>query len=170
MLYQRSKGRTSMRDASGSGLRILVCVLAFVAAAGLTAATDSAPGAAQEAARPDMVSKRVRLRGAEDSNITAGGEVNVRGTPSNVVPPASKAPGGRALCSVTFDNHTDLIAKTYIDGHFAGTIRPFADLTTSIVAGGVVLYARAEYDDGSADAWGPVRASCRTKYTWRLAD
>ena len=130
----------------------------------------AAAGTAQEAGTPDMVTRRARLRGVEDSNITSGGEVNVRNKPSDVVPPASKAPTGRPLCSVTFDNHTDLIAKTYIDGHFAGAIRPFGALSASVPPGSAMLYARAEYDDGSADAWGPIRVSCQTKYLWRLAD
>ena len=90
--------------------------------------------------------------------------------PSDVVAPAGKAPNGRPLCSVTFDNHTDLITKTFVDGRYAGTIRPFGALSASVVPGSALLYARAEYDDGSADAWGPIRVSCRTKYLWRLAD
>lgn len=128
-------------------------------------------GAAQDSAAPDMTTRRARLRGSgPDPNITASAEVNVRSVPSGVVPPPSKVGEGRALCSVTFDNHTDLVAKTYIDGRFAGTIRPFGELSASIVSGAALLYARAEFDDGTADAWGPVRVTCRTTYRWKLAD
>ena len=125
---------------------------------------------AQVADKPDMVSRKARLRGVNDVNIKPGAEVNVRDKPSDVVPPATKAAAGRALCDVTFDNHTDLVTRTYIDGRYAGTIRPFGALSASTAPGSAVLYARAEYDDGSADAWGPIRVSCRTKYLWRLAD
>jgi hypothetical protein len=124
---------------------------------------------AQVAAEPDMVTRKTRLRGIEDPNVKAASDVNVRSKPSGV-PPAGKAPNSLPVCSVTFDNHTDLITKTYIDGGHAGTVRPYGQLSVSIVPGSAVLYARAEYDDGSADAWGPIRISCRTKYLWRLAD
>jgi len=134
----------------------------------LIAATIAA--AAQITAKPDMVSRKVRFRGGDDPNFKPAAEINVRDKPSDVVPPATKNAAGRALCAVTFDNHTDLITKTYIDGRFAGTIRPFGELSASTVPGSAVLYARAEYNDGSADAWGPIRISCRTKYLWRLAD
>ena len=135
----------------------------------MIAAATIAAGA-QVSGKPDLVTRKVRLRGGEDVNVKPGAEVNVRDKPSNVVPPASKTPAGRTLCDVTFDNHTDLITKTYIDGRYAGTIRPFGALSASTAPGTAMLYARAEYDDGSADAWGPVRISCRTKYLWRLAD
>jgi hypothetical protein len=117
-----------------------------------------------------MVTRKVRFRGGDDPNVKPGAEINVRDRPSDVVPPATKVQSGRALCAVTFDNHTDLITKTYIDGRYAGTIRPFGALSASTPPGSAVLYARAEYDDGSADAWGPIRISCRTNYLWRLAD
>jgi hypothetical protein len=159
-----------MRKQFIAGRGMSLRLMAFCVAAVLGAASAIAVPASQEPKEPDMVSKRVRLRGADDPNIATGDDVNIRAKPSSVVPPPSKSPQGQALCAVTFDNHTDLIAKTYIDGHFAGTIRPFAELSTSIVPGSAVLYARAEYDDGSVDAWGPIRVGCRTKYVWRLAD
>ena len=136
----------------------------------LLLAAAMATGVAQEIAKPDMVTRKVRFRGGEDPNVTPAPEVNVRNRPSDVVPPARKAPGGKAVCTITFDNHTDLITKTYIDGRFAGTIRPFGELSAFAAIGSTMLYARAEYDDGSADAWGPIRVSCREKYLWRLAD
>jgi hypothetical protein len=126
--------------------------------------------AAQTAEKPDQVSRRARLRGGADPNVKSDEPVNVRSKPSGIAPPASKAPAGQPQCAVTFDNHTDLFTKTYVDGHYAGTIRPFGTLTAGAAPGVAVLYARAEYDDGSADAWGPIRISCQTRYMWRLAD
>ena len=136
----------------------------------LLLAAAMATSLAQEIGKPDMVTRKVRFRGAEDPNVKPAPEVNVRDRASDVVPPARKAPGGKALCAITFDNHTDLITKTYIDGRYAGTIRPFGELSAFTAVGSAMLYARAEYDDGSADAWGPIRANCRKKYLWRLAD
>jgi hypothetical protein len=143
-----------------------------VAACGSLAVLLTAVAAdAQRTIAPDQVSRKVRVRDMNgDTNIVAAPEVNVRDKPSGIAAPAGKGPTGRPQCLVTVDNHTDLITKTYIDGRFSGTVRPYAELATSIVPGSAVLYARAEYDDGSADAWGPVRVSCRTKYVWRLAE
>ena len=130
----------------------------------------SGSGLAQVSDKPDMVTRKVRFRGGDDPNVKPAPEVNVRNKPSEVVPPAGKSPSGKTQCAITFDNHTDLIAKTYIDGRFAGTIRPYGALEASATPGSTLLYAKAEYDDGSADAWGPIRVSCRTKYVWRLAE
>jgi hypothetical protein len=93
----------------------------------------------------------------------------VRKKPSDVAPPA-KRPAQQQVCAITFDNQTELFAKTYIDGRYSFTIRPFSEVSTVAVPGSTMLYARAEFDDGSADAWGPIRVNCRTKYRWRLSD
>jgi hypothetical protein len=160
-----------MRKQGNSSLRGVLCVVTLSTTALLLPVLEKHV-MTQAEATPDLVSRRVRLRGAGDPNFKPGGEINVRAKAPNGQsasdPP--KPPGQQTLCSVTFDNRTNLIAKTYIDGQFAGTIRPFAELSTSIVTGAAMLYARAEYNDDSADAWGPVRINCRTKYLWRLAD
>ena len=128
-------------------------------------------GVSQTANAPDQVTRKARLRSAgDDPNVVAGTEVNSRSKKSDVVPPASKAPAGKASCAITFDNFTDLFTKIYIDGRYAGTIRPYGDLAASAVPGTTVLYARADYDDGTADAWGPIRMTCQAKYVWRLTD
>ena len=145
-------------------LRTLVWTASLVAVAAM------ATGAAQVSGTPDLVTRKARFRGSADPNVKAGAEVNVRDKPSGVVPPQGRTPAGKASCSITFDNDTDLITRTYIDGVYAGTIRPFGELSASSIPGSTVLYARAEYDDGSADAWGPIRVTCRTKYLWKLAD
>jgi hypothetical protein len=124
--------------------------------------------AGQTPSTPDQISRKARFRGGDDPNVKVTAEVNVRKGPA--VAPVSRPPTSQAACSITFDNQTDLFTKTYIDGVYAGTIRPFGALSASAVPGTAVLYARAEYDDGSADNWGPVRASCQTKYLWRLTD
>jgi hypothetical protein len=149
---------------SGACLRIRAFTWTIYLAAAIATA------AAQTSDMPDQVTRRVRLRGADDANVKAGTEINVRNRPSDVVPPPVKTSEERPLCSITFDNQTDLFTKTYIDGRFAGTIRPFSSLATAAVPGSTLLYARAEFDDGSADAWGPIRVNCRMKYRWRLID
>lgn len=127
-------------------------------------------GAAQAGQSPDQVTRKTRLRGGgDDPNVKVAGPINVR-TKQSGTTPAPKPPADRVPCTVTFDNDTELFTKAYVDGRYAGTISPFGELTTSAVPGATVLYARADYDDGTADGWGPIRASCQTKYLWRLAD
>lgn len=131
-------------------------------------AGGAAAGVGQTSNTPDQTSRKVRLRGGDDPNVKPSSEVNVRPKPSGT--PVNQAPPKPTPCTVNFDNQTDLITKTYVDGVYAGTIRPLGGLSAPVAAGSTVLYARAEYDDGSADAWGPIRISCQTKYTWRLID
>lgn len=142
---------------------------AFVSGAGLFALAIAIT-AAQTSDAPDQVTRRVRFRGGDDDpNVKTDVAINVRKKSSDVAPPA-KTPVQQQLCAITFDNQTELFAKTYIDGRYSFTIRPFSEVSTGAVPGSTMLYARAEFDDGSADAWGPIRVNCRTKYRWRLSD
>ena len=160
-----------MRAVRSNGPRALRLHAIAVAAIVFIATAAATNGPWQEQNPPDQISRRTRLRsGPDDPNVKVTSEVNVRTKPSQVAAPVTKTPAGKVLCSVMFDNYTDLFTKTYIDGHYAGTIRPFGELTASAAPGSAVLYARAEYDDGTADAWGPIRVTCKTKYTWRLTD
>lgn len=150
------------------GLRRVILALSLAGAVGTLVTA-----AVQTASKPDMVSRKARARGAaDDSNVKVDTGVNTRAKPSpgEPAPPPLPPTPPRPSCAITFDNDTNLFTKTYIDGHYAGTILPFGELTATAPSGAAVLYARAEYDDGTADAWGPVRASCQTKYLWRLAD
>jgi len=146
-------------------------LLALTTVVLLIASTVGSVGQAQNP--PDLISRRTRSRGIADPNLAASAGVNVRDKNSQVAAPDTKAPTtGRTLCSVLFDNYTDLFTKAYIDGKYAGTIQPFGELTAFAVPGSTVLYARAEFDDGTADDWGPARATCgtRARYVWRLTD
>ena len=65
------------------------------------------------------------------------------------------------------DNHTTLYVKIYVDGDFRGTVEPWGDLYLTNLCGSTVLYARAYYDDGTYDYWGPTSHNfCST--TWTL--
>jgi hypothetical protein len=132
-----------------------------------TAAVDT-----QTPAKPDQVSKKETGRGGADPNVKDDTGANDKGKPSGMPAPAEKSgeKSRQALCAVMFDNYTDLWIKTYVDGRFAGTMRPWGELHTYAVAGPTRLYARADYRDGSYDYWGPVTVSCTTRYTWRLDD
>lgn len=158
-----------MAEQNGSPRRIGGRLRAFAWSAGLLAVAI-ATAAAQASDAPDQITRRVRFRGGDDPNVKTDVEINVRNKSSDVVSPLAKTPRQQQLCAITFDNQTDLFTKTYIDGRYSGTIRPFSEVSTGAVPGSTMLYARAEFDDGSADAWGPIRVNCRTKYRWRLSD
>jgi hypothetical protein len=145
--------------------------LRVLAGGGLAVVMSATAADAQRTVPPDLTSRKIRIRDiGADPNVTPPPEVNVRDKPPGAAPPAGRGSANPPQCLVTVDNATDLISKAYIDGRYSGTVRPHASLAVSNPPGSAVLYARAEYEDGSADAWGPVRVSCRTKYVWRLAD
>ena len=150
--------------------RVGRCLRASIWGAGLVAFAITITAAQTDGPPPDQVTRRVRLRGGDDDpNVKADLAINVRKKSPDVVAPPAKTPV-QQLCAITFDNQTDLFAKAYIDGRYSLTIRPFSEVSTGAVPGSTMLYARAEFDDGSADAWGPIRVNCRTKYKWRLSD
>jgi len=146
----------------------IAAALAFSAATLMTAAAQTP---AQKKA--DLATRKETSRGgATDPNVKDDSAANAKGKASGAPAPQEKSgekPRG-ALCEVMFDNYTDLYVKTYVDGRYAGTMRPWGELYTYAIAGPTVLYARADYTDGSFDHWGPTRISCNTTFTWRLND
>lgn len=124
----------------------------------------------QGQAKPDQVSKSERGRGTADSNVKSDTATNEAGKPATAPAPAEKSgeKSRQALCSVMFDNYTDLLIKTYVDGRYTGTMARWGELYTYAVAGPTILYARADYTDGTYDSWGPIKVSCNTRYNWRL--
>jgi len=121
--------------------------------------------------KPDQATSKESSRGkaTEDKNVKEAEGVNVRGKPSTLPGPAEKTGEAtrQTLCSVTFDNYTNLWVETYIDGRFAGKMTPWGELSTFVVSGPAVLYARALYTEGS-ERWGPINVSCAGAYRWRL--
>jgi hypothetical protein len=126
----------------------------------------------QGQSKPDQATSKESSRGkvGEDKNVKEAEGVNVQGKPSTLPGPAEKTgeTTRQVLCSVMFDNYTNLWVQTYVDGRFAGTMRPWGELYTFAVSGPTILYARAEYTNKTYDSWGPVNVSCSRSYRWRL--
>lgn len=126
----------------------------------------------QEQAKPDQINQKETSRGkvSADPNVKEAEGVNTRNQPAQLPGPAEKTKEKtrQALCAVMFDNYTGLWIQTYVDGRYAGTMRPWGELHTYAVAGPTVLYARAVYNDGTFDYWGPRNVSCSSRFRWRL--
>ena len=96
--------------------RLYLGIRVFAWTASLVAAAAMATGAAQVSSAPDMVTRKVRFRGGEDPNVKLAG--TQRAGHSHPVVPRRSHPIG-PMCSITFDNDTELITKTYIAGVYA---------------------------------------------------
>lgn len=99
----------------------------------------------------------------EDPNITTGdlpNNLNSKGTP-----PANKGGNskGAAGCKVIFDNYTDWRIKLYVNGVYRGTAGSYDDAYLYVSPSpNVVVYGRADFDDGSYLYWGPTSYDCRS--------
>jgi hypothetical protein len=142
--------------------------LALAIAFGMSVTADMQ----QTERKPDQTSQKETGRGTgADPNIKSDVGENEKGKEGQPPGPEWKTgekPRGQGLCVVLFDNYTRLWVKVYVDGSYAGTIRPLGELATYAVAGPTVLYARADYRGGGFDSWGPARVSCTTSFVWRL--
>jgi hypothetical protein len=104
---------------------------------------------------------------ARDPNIKNQNMVN-KVNPDIPAPPSKGGTSRQGVCMVHVDNHTNLIVKIYVDGSFRGVMSPWGDLYTYTGAGSTALYARADFDDGTYNYWGPRQVDCFGTYTWRL--
>jgi hypothetical protein len=153
--------------------RVLQASWVVVASAVLLAAVTPTVVSTQTGTKPDMITKAEAGRGGADANIKNDSAANVKGKPSTAPKPPEKTgetARGTSLCSVMFDNYTDLYIKTFVDGDYTGTMRPMGELNTYAIAGPTILYARADYTDGSSVSWGPIKVQCNTRYRWRLTN
>ena len=150
----------------------------FAVAAFLFIAMAATAGSAQTAA--DKKSKKQNSipaakgvkteagsKAASDPNIKSG---TLENTGKAIVREAKDGAKAVQLCRVIFDNYTDLVIKTYVDGGYEGLMGRMGELSTYAVAGRTVVYARADYTDGSYRSWGPVTFNCAPgeSYTWKI--
>lgn len=120
---------------------------------------------AQTRSKPKVIvlkATKLTTRGeGADSNIKEDKQTN---DPNAQTPAPPKKGGpktrGAGYCEVRFDNRTNLFIKLYVDGAFKGVLSPYGDAVVYVGAGGTRVYARAEFDDGSALYWGPSNYDC----------
>lgn len=133
-----------------------------------------ASAAAQAGRSEDRPNAARGSASATDENIRVAAGTNSR-TGAAVAAPSQKAPAGTATrgnssCAVHFDNRSTLYISTYADGTFRGSLSPWGDVYTYVIAGPTRLYARAAFDDGSVSTWGPRMVDCPAggSYQWML--
>jgi hypothetical protein len=112
----------------------------------------------------ELKGQKVTTRGEEkDPNIKRDSEVN---DPNAKIdpPPAKGGPVSRggAACEVQFDNWTKYRIKVFIDGEYRGTIGPFDEAIGNTIPGETVVYARADFTDGTYIYWGPKTYNCNS--------
>jgi hypothetical protein len=108
-------------------------------------------------------------KGATDPNIKIGERIN---STTKEQPSSSPKSGAKGVstCGIFFDNYTNLYIKVFVDGDYEGVVGRMGEKTAYAIAGATVVYARADFDDGSFRSWGPITFQCSpgTTYTWKL--
>ena len=132
-----------------------------------TNSSSSKPSASQPKGNPKVTelkaTKGDASRGGEaDPNIKQSKETNDPNTtmeaPSKKGGATTRGQGG--YCEVQFDNRTKWYIKLYVDGDYRGTLSPYGDAVVLALPGSTSVYARANFDDGTFNYWGPSSYSC----------
>lgn len=106
-----------------------------------------------------------------DTNIKSNSAVNSEDEkiPAPESKGGPKAKGGG--CMIHVNNETPWIVSVYLGGEYEGTVSRYGDGYMPITSGFAVLYARADFDDGSVRTFGPREFRCiGGSYTWTLGN
>lgn len=112
--------------------------------------------------------------GASDTNVKNDVATNSKGGSAAPAPPDKGGEKGRGFglgyVEVIFNNYSPWYVKCYVDGNYRGTIAPWGALNFPTGNGPTLLYARADFDDGSTYRWGPRQFFYYSgnRYQWRL--
>lgn len=119
----------------------------------------------------EVVTRGHKGRGqGADPNIRHKSEAN----DPNVKPAPPAAKGGPkargSVCGIVVDNWTPWKVQLYVDGDYQGLISPYGALSDVVFTGPVVVYARADFTDGTYTSWGPQTFQCSGQgiYRWKL--
>jgi hypothetical protein len=137
----------------------LVCCFSTLLAISVAAQDNSG-------AKSDGV-KRPALQ--TDTNIKSNSAVNSEDEkiPAPESKGGPKAKGGG--CMVHVNNETPWIVTVYFEGQYVGAVGRYGDAYMPITSGYAVLYARADFDNGSVRTFGPNNFRCDSgAYTWTL--
>ena len=144
----------------------LLALLGVGFAAALLVAT---PAQAQQAA-----AKMTETHGAKSRGAATDESIKTQRAPNkpDAASPAPANKGGEASRGaggiVHTDNRTTLYIDVYLNGDFCGTLSPWGDLYCYVSAGSTIMYAVANFTDGSRTTWGPSSAYVDGEYVWRL--
>jgi hypothetical protein len=141
-------------------MRFLLATAFAIASLSACASTGTT---APEAPGEKLETSVSKSRGSgPDANVKRETAVNTEaGDPAVTQPPEKGGPQARgALCYVNVSNNTRWYVQLYISGDFIGTLRPWADYSTTVTEGSGTLYGKAPFDDGSYSWWGPQGYNC----------
>ena len=73
--------------------------------------------------------------------------------------------------TVIVENYTSWYVKVYDDGNYQGTVSPYGKGYFSDYGDIINLYAKAEFDNGTYNFWGPkyIRNDDAYTFTWKLS-
>jgi hypothetical protein len=112
--------------------------------------------------------------GAADTNVKTDTATNSKGGQTPPAPPEKGGEKGKGMgpgyVEVVFNNYSPWYVKCFVDGNYRGTVAPWGALDFPTGNGPTMLYARADFDDGSSYRWGPRQFFYYTgnRYQWRL--
>jgi hypothetical protein len=106
-----------------------------------------------------------------DQNIKTAKAPNTKGKviPAPVKKGGVRTRGGADLCQLNVDNHTPLSFDLYINRDYEGTVPPWGAMEGYVTCGSNTFYARADLDDGTYLAWGPVTAYVSRPFLWTIS-
>ena len=150
-------------------------VIALAAASLIVLATPAFAGSEPKAAKGGKeatVAAKPLKAGEKDANVKNPDAKNDKNSAADAPPnKGGKARGqGPWGCRIVVDNWTAYVVKTFVDGDFVGTVGRFGDGGMNIGNGATLLYARAEFDDGTSWTWGPTAVECPAggRYIWKI--
>ncbi|MBU1558145.1 hypothetical protein KKC45_04255 [Patescibacteria group bacterium] len=119
----------------------------------------------------------VSVRGAQEGapEMKPGQEKNVQGVESKKIAPSAAKSAGREggtsrTCDIAVDNRTPLKIQIFVDDDYSALVPQFGDIEVSALIGKTKLYARADFDTGEVETWGPRYFDCEAygDYKWTL--
>lgn len=106
----------------------------------------------------------------EDPNVKSDTRLNDPNDNTQI--PAWKDPNskgtGPGKCYILVKNYTNWYIDIYIDGYSLGLIGPWGDMYVYTGTGTTKFYAKAKFNDGTYNYWGPSYFDCDYYYTLGL--
>lgn len=102
-------------------------------------------------------------RNGKDANIKTDDAPNERGERARrpIGKGGERERRGGGDCKIIFGNDTDFRVKLYVGGIYRGTAAAFNDAYLYIApVAEIVVYARADFTDGTFLVWGPEKYEC----------
>lgn len=150
-------------------LLISGCIIVFTLVLALPFMANAQTGKEAEGAVVKDTAQKARGGGAEDPNIKSGSAQNNPDLAAGPKAPPDK--GGektRGGCNLVVDNFTPWVIKLYVSGVYVGSVSAWGKAAGYQSLSDLILYAVADFTDGSQKTWGPRVASCAGTYNWGL--